>query len=92
MQPTEKLKFLGMVTDSVRMTFSLPSGKMESISKWFQKLLKMEETTIRELSSFSFSEFERIGNSLRPFIHEVFSENANGRLACNKEFQQQFHF
>ena len=33
LHPTQKIKFLGMITNSVEMTVSLPQKKVESISK-----------------------------------------------------------
>ena len=87
MQPTEKLEFLGMVIDSVRMSLSLPSGKIESISKWCQKLLKMEETTIRE---FEFSELESIGNSLRSVLHKYLQRVQIEGLCAAKRFSNKF--
>lgn len=51
LQPTKNLEYLRMVTGSLEMALSLPSKKVESISKMYQNLMQMEEAFVRELSS-----------------------------------------
>ena len=48
--PTQRIKFLGMITDPVEMAVSLPQEKVESISKRCQDVLSMQEVLIKDLA------------------------------------------
>ena len=50
LQPTQRIKFLGMIIDTVVMTKSWPQEKVESISKYIQSILSMQEVSMKNLA------------------------------------------
>lgn len=52
LEPTQRVKFLGFIVDSVKMTLSLPHDKIHKIRKESRQLLKISTTTLRKLASF----------------------------------------
>ena len=51
LQPTQRIKFLGMIIDTVVMTKSWPQEKVESISKYIQNILSMQEVSMKNLAN-----------------------------------------
>uniref|UniRef100_A0A7M5V2U2 Reverse transcriptase domain-containing protein n=1 Tax=Clytia hemisphaerica TaxID=252671 RepID=A0A7M5V2U2_9CNID len=49
-EPTQKIEFLGMIIDSIKMTLSLPEEKVVAIKKQCSEMLEKEKVPLRELS------------------------------------------
>ena len=47
LQPTQTIKFLGIIIDTVVMTKSWPKEKVQSISKYIQNILSMQEVSMK---------------------------------------------
>ncbi|XP_045034660.1 uncharacterized protein LOC116925902 [Daphnia magna] len=49
--PTQKLEYLGLVIDSVRLSFALPNAKVTAVKKMCETALAARSTSLREVAS-----------------------------------------
>ena len=83
--PTQRITFLGFVTDSVQMTLEITEQKKNNIHNLCLEILQKEKITLHTLAS-------AIGNFVATIIHKIFEINSSFHVKQHTTGKVQFLF